>query len=113
MRARALTYLNFAVAASAFALAFWAWERLPPHARIPSHWNIHGQVDSYMDKTPGLFLIPAIMAGLAVLFALQFSLLPLRARLDAKGRAVLLSSWGFVLVVLAAAQWLIISSALR
>ncbi|MBN1166493.1 MAG: SdpI family protein [Methanospirillaceae archaeon] len=38
--------------------------------QIPSHWNIAGEIDGYMDKGTGLLFIPALMvliAGLMVL----------------------------------------------
>jgi uncharacterized membrane protein len=37
--------------------------------RIASHWNAAGQVDGYMSKFWGLFLIPFIMTGFVALLA--------------------------------------------
>jgi uncharacterized membrane protein len=36
--------------------------------RIPTHWNIRGEVDGYGAKQWALFLVPAMMAGFLVLF---------------------------------------------
>ncbi len=36
--------------------------------RVASHWNAQGQVDGYMSKIWGLFLIPFILLGLGLLF---------------------------------------------
>jgi len=35
---------------------------------IPSHWNAQGEIDGYMDKFWGLFLLPMISVGLFALF---------------------------------------------
>ncbi len=37
--------------------------------RIASHWNAAGEVDGYLSKFWGLFLIPFIMTGFVALFA--------------------------------------------
>jgi len=44
---------------------------LYPHLpeRVPSHWDIHGQVNAYSSKWTMLVITPAIMAGLMLLFA--------------------------------------------
>ena len=36
--------------------------------KMASHWNIQGEVDNYMPKFWGLFLIPFILIGLSLLF---------------------------------------------
>jgi uncharacterized membrane protein len=40
--------------------------------KIPSHWNAQGEVDSYMDKLLGLFLMPII----SLVFLLLFIVIP-------------------------------------
>ncbi len=35
---------------------------------IPTHWNAQGEIDGYMDKLWGLFLLPVISLGLFALF---------------------------------------------
>ncbi len=37
---------------------------------VPSHWNAKGEVDSYLPKFWGAFLLPIVTGGLFVLFAL-------------------------------------------
>lgn len=49
------------------------WDALPD--RIPSHWNLSGEVDGWSPKWPGAFIAPGI--GLAV-----WLLLPFLRRLD-------------------------------
>lgn len=50
--------------------------------RIPIHWNIKGQVDGYGSRAVGLFLMPAVMAGMALLFAALPALSPKNFEVD-------------------------------
>ncbi len=56
--------LVLVVAALLISVLFYG--RLPE--RIPTHWNIRGEVDAYSSKGFGAFLMPAVMAGLFLLF---------------------------------------------
>ena len=49
--------------------------------RIPSHWNAAGEVDGYLPKFWGLFLIPFILTGLVLLFLVIPRIDPLRANI--------------------------------
>ena len=49
---------------------------------IPSHWNAAGQVNGYMSKLWGLFLVPVIMAGFVALFVLLPRIDPLKKNYD-------------------------------
>jgi uncharacterized membrane protein len=55
------------------------WNRLPD--QMASHWNIHDQVDGYMPKFWGVFLLPLITLGLFVLFLVVPSMDPLKANI--------------------------------
>jgi uncharacterized membrane protein len=51
-----------------FALAVYG--RLPE--QVPTHFDLSGEPDDWMDRFPGAFLLPAIAAGIyALLFALR------------------------------------------
>jgi uncharacterized membrane protein len=58
-----MTRLYYAAAVVLIVLAFSAsallYPRLPQ--TVPIHWNIHGEVDGYGDKSLGLFLMPGLM----------------------------------------------------
>lgn len=58
--------LALVLVVAAFLVSVVFYGRLPE--RIPTHWNIHGQVDAYSSKPVGAFLMPAIMTGLFLLF---------------------------------------------
>ena len=53
---------------AAFAAAAWAWPQLPE--RLPTHWNIHGEVDGWGNKFTALLLVPLIMVGVYLLMLL-------------------------------------------
>jgi len=46
--------------------------------RMATHWNAKGQVDGYMPKSAGVFLMPGIMAFIAVFFKLIPKIDPLK-----------------------------------
>lgn len=49
---------------------------------IPSHWNAAGQVNGYMSKFWGLFLVPFIMAGFVALLLVLPRIDPLKKNYD-------------------------------
>lgn len=55
--------------------AYILWDKLPE--MMPSHWNIEGEVDSYMDKSTWIWIFP----GITLLIALMF---PFLSRIDPK-----------------------------
>jgi uncharacterized membrane protein len=59
-----LSWLEAALlAAPLVALAIF-WSDLP--ARVPIHWDLHGQINGWATKTPGIFLIPLTALGVVV-----------------------------------------------
>ena len=52
------------------------WNRFPE--QMASHWNEQDQVDGYMQKTWGVFMIPLVMTGLTLLFLAAPHIDPLR-----------------------------------
>ena len=50
--------------------------------KIPLHWNVRGEVDSYGPKGRGAFLMPAVMVGMLGLFAALPRLTPRPMSLD-------------------------------
>lgn len=55
------------------------WNRLPD--QMASHWNINDQVDGYMPKVWGVFLLPLITLGIVALFLVVPSIDPLKANI--------------------------------
>jgi uncharacterized membrane protein len=50
--------------------------------QMASHWNAQGQVDGYAGKGVGLFLMPCVMVGLAVLLYIIPYIDPLKRNID-------------------------------
>jgi uncharacterized membrane protein len=50
--------------------------------KMASHWNAQGQVDGYMSKFWGLFLMPFILVGLALLFIAIPKIDPLKVNIE-------------------------------
>lgn len=46
--------------ASNYAVALWAIDRLPPAARIATHWALDGTPDLFANKWLGLLFIPLL-----------------------------------------------------
>ena len=58
IKLRSAQRLSLMIVMASFGLAFWAWPQMP--YEIASHWNAAGQVDGYMPRFWGVFLMPAI-----------------------------------------------------
>jgi uncharacterized membrane protein len=55
------------------------WNRLPDP--MASHWNVNDQVDGYMPRFWGVFLLPLITLGMFVLFLVIPAIDPLKANI--------------------------------
>ncbi|MDD2233753.1 MAG: SdpI family protein [Desulfitobacteriaceae bacterium] len=49
-------------------ISFWAYPRLP--YRVPSHWNVAGEIDGYSSAFSGAFLLPLITLAMWLFFLL-------------------------------------------
>lgn len=61
------------------AISIYFYPRLPN--KIPTHWNLQGEVDGYMTKFWGLFLMPMVLIVMSILFILIPSIDPLKANI--------------------------------
>ncbi|MBA2436678.1 MAG: SdpI family protein [Verrucomicrobiota bacterium] len=52
------------LAAPLIALALY-WNDLP--ARVPTHWDLRGQIDGWMSKVPGILILPLTALGITAL----------------------------------------------
>ncbi|MBN2020980.1 MAG: SdpI family protein [Sedimentisphaerales bacterium] len=64
----------------AFALSIYFYPQMPE--RMASHWNARGEVDGYMSKDASLFIMPCVMAGIALLLYFVPYLDPLRRNIE-------------------------------
>lgn len=65
---RKYTIIILLIIIISFALGFYFYQKMPE--RVAGHWNSQGQVDGYMPKFWGLFLMPIISLALFLLFLL-------------------------------------------
>jgi len=63
-----------------FLFGIYLYPQMPE--KIASHWNVQGQVDGYMSKFWGLFLMPLISAGLFLLFIAIPKIDPLKTNIE-------------------------------
>ena len=60
-------WLQLLILAVPFCVVALLWDKIP--ARIPIHWNIHGQIDGYSGKAFGTLFMPALNIFIAALLA--------------------------------------------
>ncbi len=69
-----------AIIVVSFAVSFYYYPQLPE--KMASHWNAQGEVDAYMGKEVGAFLMPCIIAGTFLLFMLIIQIDPLKKNIE-------------------------------
>ncbi|MEF3244584.1 MAG: DUF1648 domain-containing protein [Caldisericaceae bacterium] len=60
------------------SIAFYPY--LP--AKVPTHWNLQGEVDGYMSKFGGTFTAPFIMLGIVLILLLIPKIDPLKENVN-------------------------------
>ncbi|MFH1225019.1 MAG: DUF1648 domain-containing protein [Candidatus Diapherotrites archaeon] len=75
-------FAAFAIVVLSFAIAVYFYQSPLMPDVMPSHWNAAGQVDGYMDKFWGIFLMPIISAVMFALFLAIPRIEPLRENLE-------------------------------
>ncbi|MCI0550184.1 MAG: SdpI family protein [Anaerolineae bacterium] len=79
MSTRTTTTLVLIMIVGATIAGLLLWDRLPD--QMASHWNINDQVDGYIPKFWGVFMLPLITLGMFVLFLVIPSIDPLKANI--------------------------------
>jgi uncharacterized membrane protein len=70
----------FGIIILSFAISIYYYPQMPE--KVASHWNAEGQVNGYMPKFWGLFLMPIISAGMLLLFILIPRIDPLKSNIQ-------------------------------
>lgn len=68
------------IALISFAVGIYLYPQMPE--KMASHWNSQGQVDGYMSKFWGLFLMPIFLIGIFLLFILIPKIDPLKENIE-------------------------------
>jgi uncharacterized membrane protein len=79
MSTRTAAFTIVSLIGLAFLVALFLYPQMPDP--MPSHWNAAGEVDGYMAKFWGLFLMPLLALGVFVLFLAIPRIDPLKANI--------------------------------
>lgn len=79
MTTRTTTILVLLMVLGAIAAGALLWNQLPD--QMASHWNVNDQVDGYMPKPWGVFMMPLVTLGMFVLFLVVPNIDPLKANI--------------------------------
>jgi uncharacterized membrane protein len=80
MKLRTAEILMGVMVLLAFAIGLYVYPHLPQ--QVASHWNASGQVDGYMPKSAGVFLLPLVLVVIALIFAAIPRVDPLKANIE-------------------------------
>ena len=80
MNTRTTTVIVFALIIGAIFAGFLLWNQLPE--QMASHWNIQDQVDGYISRFWGVFMMPLMTLGIFLLFLVIPRIDPLKANID-------------------------------
>ena len=79
MTARTTTIIVLILIAAATIAGLLLWDQFPE--QMASHWNENDQVDGYMPKFWGVFLMPLVTLGMFLLFLVIPNIDPLKANI--------------------------------
>lgn len=79
MTTRLTSILVLTMIAAAVITGVVLWDQLPE--QMASHWNINNQVDGYMSRFWGVFLMPLVILGMFILFLIIPGIDPLKANI--------------------------------
>ena len=79
MSTRATIFTTIFLIAFAVAFSVFVFDQLPE--QMASHWNTANQVDGYMSRFWGAYLMPIVSIGVLVLFLIIPSIDPLKANI--------------------------------
>jgi uncharacterized membrane protein len=85
MSTRTTTIIVLILIIAAALAGLLLWNKLPD--QMASHWDVNDQVNGYMSKTWGVFMVPLITLGMFLLFLVIPSIDPLKANI-AKFRGI-------------------------
>ena len=68
------------IAIASFVVGFFVYPELPE--KVASHWNITGQVDGYISRFWGAFLMPFVTLGMFLVFLIIPKIDPRRANIE-------------------------------
>ena len=79
MNTRTTTIIVLVLIIGATAAGLLLWNKLPD--QMASHWNVNDQVDGYMSRFWGVFMMPLMTLGIFLLFLVIPAIDPLKANI--------------------------------
>ena len=98
-----------AVGGTLLVVAATAWSLPDLPERVPTHWNIRGQIDAYGPKS-SLWILPATMGVMIAMFAVMPLISPKPFDLDTN-RGVLRQMMIIIVAMIAYIHWVTLSAA--
>jgi len=77
---RKLEIITLGIVLFSFAVAIYFYPQMPDE--LASHWNFRGEVDGYLSKFWGLFLMPFISLAMFLLFLIIPKIDPMKANIE-------------------------------
>ena len=111
MKLRTPILISLLIIAAMLVITVWGWVTIPPGQQVPTHWDINGQIDGYEQKEVALLLMPGISVVLTILLAGLTRIDPRRSNL-AKSAKLYVVSWVGGLLILLAAHFMVVATAL-
>jgi uncharacterized membrane protein len=80
MSTRTMLVVTILIVVLAGAWSAWLYPTMPE--RVPTHWNMRGEVDGWGSRDMGAWLMPAMMAVMLALFLVLPLLSPVRYKIE-------------------------------
>lgn len=106
-----LAAASAALVAAMLVVSIGVGIQLPGELRLPTHWNLAGEPDSFAPKWVALLLSPAMTAAVSALFHFLPSIEPLERGLE-RSRGLYLTGWAAILLVGAVIEFTVVASGL-
>ena len=111
MTRNGLALVSLFFVAGMVAAAFAVGSGLPADIRLPTHWNLEGEADSFAGKWVALFLPAAVTGAVSLLFYCLPFLEPRESGLE-RSQGLYLWGWAALLFIGAVLQFAVVAVAL-
>lgn len=111
MTRNSLAIVSFGTVVAMLAVALLVGSKLPADLRLPIHWNLAGEPDSFASKWVALLMPAGIAAAVSLLFYFLPALEPRRGGLE-RSQGLYLHGWAAVLFAVAAIDFVLVATAL-
>jgi len=111
MTRKTMTTASFAAVAAMLLVSLFVGSGLPDDIRLPTHWNLAGEPDSYASKWIALLMPPAIVGAVSLLFHFLPALEPREKGLE-RSQGLYLWGWAAILFMGLVIELVLVATAL-